>query len=138
MEPKLKEIRRKLYDEFDFYSKSALKIRTKDGDIQPLKLKPAQVMLQEAVDKQMATEGKVRIIILKARQQGLSTYVGGYLYFNVSQRKACKAMVSLDFIAAFISSIICFCKLIFYCFNSSKIQFYCYFFDFLRYKICLL
>ena len=93
METKLKEIRRKLYDEFDFYSKSALKIRTKDGDIQPLKLKPAQVMLQEAVDKQMATEGKVRIIILKARQQGLSTYVGGYLYFNVSQRKACKAMV---------------------------------------------
>ena len=93
MEPKLKEIRRKLYDEFDFYSKSALKIRTKDGDIRNLNLKPAQIMLQEAVDKQMAAEGKVRVIILKARQQGLSTYVGGYLYFNVSQRKACKAMV---------------------------------------------
>jgi hypothetical protein len=59
MEKKLKVIRRKLYDEFDFYSKSALKIRTKDGDIKPLKLKPAQVILQEAVDKQMATEGKV-------------------------------------------------------------------------------
>jgi len=93
MEPKLKEIRRKLYDEFNFYSKSALKIRTKDGDIRNLNLKPAQLLLQEAVDKQMAAEGKVRVIILKARQQGLSTYVGGYLYFNVSQRKACKAMV---------------------------------------------
>jgi len=93
MEPKLKEIRRKLYDEFDFYSKSALKIRTKDGDIRNLNLKPAQLLLQDAVDKQMAAEGKVRVIILKARQQGLSTYVGGYLYFNVSQRKACKAMV---------------------------------------------
>lgn len=93
MEPKLKEVRRKLYDEFDFYSSAALKIRTKDGDISPLKLNPAQRILQEAVDKQMVSEGKVRIIILKARQQGLSTYVGGYLYFNVSQRKACKAMV---------------------------------------------
>jgi len=93
MEPKLKAIRRKLYDDFDFYSKSALKIRTKDGDIKELNLKPAQRILQKAVDDQMATEGKVRIIILKARQQGLSTYVGGYLYFNVSQRKACKAMV---------------------------------------------
>lgn len=41
----------------------------------------------------MATDGKVRVIILKARQQGLSTYVGGYLYFNVSQRKARKAIV---------------------------------------------
>ena len=93
MDKRLKQIRKRLYDDFEFYSKSALKIRTKDGDIQPLKLKPAQVILQDAVDNQMATEGKVRIIILKARQQGLSTHVGGYLYFSVSQRKACKAMV---------------------------------------------
>lgn len=93
METKLKEVRRKLYGDFNFYSKSALKIRTKDGDIKSLNLKPAQEILQDAVEKQMTSEGKVRIIILKARQQGLSTYVGGYLYFNVSQRKACKAMV---------------------------------------------
>ena len=93
METKLKEVRRKLYGDFNFYSKSALKIRTKDGDIKSLNLKPAQEILQDAVEKQMESEGKVRIIILKARQQGLSTYVGGYLYFNVSQRKACKAMV---------------------------------------------
>ena len=93
MDKRLKVVRRKLYDDFDFYSKSALKIRTKDGDIKSLNLKPAQRILQKAVEDQMETEGKVRIIILKARQQGLSTYVGGYLYFNVSQRKACKAMV---------------------------------------------
>ena len=93
MDKRLKTVRKRLYEEFDFYSQSALKIRTKDGDIKPLKLNPAQKILQEAVDKQMAAEGKVRIIILKARQQGLSTHVGGYLYFNVSQRKACKAMV---------------------------------------------
>lgn len=93
MDQRLKVVRRKLYDDFDFYSKSALKIRTKDGDIKSLNLKPAQRILQKAVEDQMETEGKVRIIILKARQQGLSTYVGGYLYFNVSQRKACKAMV---------------------------------------------
>ena len=41
----------------------------------------------------MASEGKVRVIILKARQQGLSTYVGGYLYFSVSQKTAQKALV---------------------------------------------
>lgn len=93
MDPKLKKIRKRLFDDFEFYSRSALKIRTKDGDIQPLKLKPAQLILQKAVEEQLEAEGKVRIIILKARQQGLSTYVGGYLYHNVSQRKACKAMV---------------------------------------------
>jgi hypothetical protein len=93
MDKRLKIVRKKLYNDFDFYSESALKIRTKDGAIRPLKLNAAQRILQEAVEKQMATEGKVRIIILKARQQGLSTHVGGYLYFNVSQRKACKALV---------------------------------------------
>jgi hypothetical protein len=50
-------------------------------------------MLHKAVDKQMADEGKVRVIILKARKQGLSRYVGGYFYFNLSQRKAYKAMM---------------------------------------------
>lgn len=93
MDPKLRTVRKRLFTEFDFYSKNALKIRTKQGDISALNLKPAQRLLNDAVEQQMATEGKVRIIILKARQQGLSTYVGGYLYFSVSQRPACKAMV---------------------------------------------
>ena len=93
MDKKLKAVRKRLYDDFSFYAKSALKIRTKSGEIAPLRLNPAQQILQNAIDKQMASEGKIRIIILKARQQGLSTMVGGYLYFSVSQNKARKAMV---------------------------------------------
>ena len=93
MDKKLLQIRKRLLEDFSFYAKSSLKIRTKAGDVAPLKLNSAQQILQEAVDKQMAEEGKVRVIILKARQQGLSTYVGGYLYFSVSQNKARKAMV---------------------------------------------
>lgn len=93
MDPKLKAIRKRLYQDFPFYAKSALRIRTKSGDISPLSLNPAQQILDDAVQKQIATDGKIRVIILKARQQGLSTYVGGYLYFAVSQQKARKAMV---------------------------------------------
>ena len=93
MDKKLLQIRKRLLEDFSFYAKSALKIRTKAGDVAPLKLNTAQQILQDAIDKQMATEGKVRIIILKARQQGLSTHVGGYLYFSVSQSQAKKAMV---------------------------------------------
>ena len=93
MDKKLKAVRKRLLTDFPFYSKASLKIRTKTGEIAPLKLNPAQKILQEAVDKQMKTEGKVRVIILKARQQGLSTYTGGYLYFSVSQQPARKAMV---------------------------------------------
>jgi hypothetical protein len=93
MHPKLKKVRKRLLSEFPFYASSALSIRTKAGEIAPLKLNPAQQILDEAVTKQLKSEGKIRIIILKARQQGLSTYTGGYLYFSVSQQKARKAMV---------------------------------------------
>ena len=93
MKQKHLEIRKRLYSEFDFYSKSALKIRTKQGEIAPLSLNSAQQILHDAVEKQMRDDGKIRVIILKARQQGLSTYSGGYLYFSVSQQKARKAMV---------------------------------------------
>jgi len=93
MDKKLKEIRKRLLTEFSYYSKNALKIRTKRGEIAPLVLNEAQKILDEAVTRQLKSEGKIRVIILKARQQGLSTYVGGYLYFTVSQNKARKAMV---------------------------------------------
>ena len=93
MDKKLKAVRKRLLTDFPFYSQASLKIRTKAGEIAPLKLNPAQKILQEAVDKQLKTDGKVRIIILKARQQGLSTYTGGYLYFSVSQQPARKAIV---------------------------------------------
>ena len=93
MDKKLITIRKRLLTDFSFYSNAALKIRTKVGEISPLKLNSAQQILDKAVKDQIATEGKVRVIILKARQQGLSTYTGGYLYHSVSQRSACKAMV---------------------------------------------
>lgn len=93
MDKKLVTIRKRLLTDFSFYSNAALKIRTKVGEISPLKLNSAQQILDKAVKDQVATEGKVRVIILKARQQGLSTYTGGYLYHSVSQRSACKAMV---------------------------------------------
>jgi hypothetical protein len=90
---KATKIRKRLRDDFDFYAKNALKIRTKDGDVTPLALNAAQTKLLEAVQKQYAQEGKVRVIILKARQMGLSTMVGGYLYWWLSQRKAQRGLV---------------------------------------------
>ena len=58
MDKKLQQIRKRLFNDFPFYAKSALKIRTKEGDIAPLDLNPAQQILQDAVSKQIASEGK--------------------------------------------------------------------------------
>src|SRR5690242_2391437 len=93
------EVRRRLYEDFPYYAENALKIRTKPdpvtgkSDILPFVLNEAQRRLQEMVDRQLATRGYVRIVILKGRQMGLSTHVGGWLYSWVSQRKAQKALV---------------------------------------------
>ena len=91
--PAAKEVRRRLKTDFRYYAAKSLKIRTKESEIKPLKLNHAQELLQQAVEEELASKGYVRIVILKARQQGLSTHVGGYLYYSVSQSKAKKAMV---------------------------------------------
>lgn len=93
MDQKLIEVRKRLLQDFDLYSRYALKIRDKNSNIVPFKMNEAQRVLHAAVEKQKAETGRIRVIILKARQQGLSTYVGGRMYFGVSQRKATKALV---------------------------------------------
>lgn len=85
--------RKRLRDDFKFYSKHCVKIRTKKGEIRSLDLNTVQSKLDDIVKKQYEAEGRVRVIILKARQQGLSTYTSSYLYFKLSQMKAKKGLV---------------------------------------------
>ena len=80
-------------ENFAIYAKHALKIKTKESEVVPLVLNDAQKILHEAVEEELRTKGRVRVVILKGRQQGLSTYVGGRIFSNVTQNKARKAMV---------------------------------------------
>jgi hypothetical protein len=93
MDANLLEVRRRFLEDFEFYAKHALKIRTKEGEIKPFALNEAQKRLLDKINEQMETEGKVRIIILKARQMGLSTLVGAWLYWWISQHAAQKGLV---------------------------------------------
>lgn len=93
MDQKLLDVRKRLLSDFEYYAKHALKIRTKEGEIKPLILNEAQQRLLDAITKQYENEGRVRVIILKARQMGLSTVVGGYLYWWISQHTAQKGLV---------------------------------------------
>jgi hypothetical protein len=90
---KQKEVRKRLYEDFEFYAKHALKIRTKEGQIKPLILNAAQKIFMKTVIDQLQTTGRVRVIVLKGRQQGLSTIIEGILYWWTSQHKAQKALV---------------------------------------------
>lgn len=69
---------------FVAYAPLCLKIKTKAGTTVPLELNKAQLYAHQKIEEQRARTGKVRALILKARQQGFSTYVGGRFYHRAS------------------------------------------------------
>ena len=74
----------RLKSDFQFFAWNCLKIRTKSGDIIPLKLNRAQKYIHDRIEQQLAEHGMVRALILKSRQQGASTYTEGRLYWRTS------------------------------------------------------
>lgn len=78
------EIRQNLKDNFTHYASRCLKIRTKEGEIKPFALNKAQQYIHERLEEQRRRTGKVRALILKGRQQGCSTYVGGRYYHKTT------------------------------------------------------
>lgn len=89
----LVELRKRFYTDFEFYAKHAVKIRTKEGDVRPLVLNKVQQRLVHEIEKQLKQTGKVRIVLLKARQQGLSTFASAFNYWWLSQHRASKGIV---------------------------------------------
>lgn len=87
------EARRRLRNDFPLYAEKCLKIRTKAGGLVPFKLNASQRKLHEVVERQRAETGRVRIIVLKGRQQGISTYVDGRHYHRVTHRRGARAFL---------------------------------------------
>lgn len=87
------EARQKLKDDFGFYARNCLFIRTKDKGLQPLVLNQAQQYIHSRLEEQKAKTGKVRAIILKGRQQGMSTYTEGRFLHNTTHNKGVRAFI---------------------------------------------
>lgn len=81
------QLNRRLDEDFPFYAKYNLKIRTKAGGIEPFILNDAQRRLNEFAEKQKSETGRIRILIPKARQEGCSTYIAGRFYRNTTRNK---------------------------------------------------
>ena len=69
------------------YMEKLLWIRTKEGEEKRLVLKPAQRRLMEAVEEQERQGKPVRIIVLKARQEGISTAISGFIFARCATRE---------------------------------------------------
>jgi hypothetical protein len=74
-------IRQDLLLDFEHYASKCLKIRTKSGSIEPLILNKVQKYVNSKLDEQKRNIGKVRAVLVKARQEGCSTLIGGRYYW---------------------------------------------------------
>ncbi len=86
-------LRGQLRDDFVDYARRCLKIRTKSGAIRPLLLNRAQRHLHERLEAQLAATGRVRALMLKARQQGFSTCIEARFYWKTTHRPGTHAFI---------------------------------------------
>ena len=85
--------RQRLKDDFRFYARNCLYIRTKNEGLQPFILNDAQEYIHNRLEDQIKKTGKVRAILLKGRQQGASTYVEGRFVWRTTHNKGVKAFI---------------------------------------------
>lgn len=82
-----RNLRIKLRDDFEAYARACLNIRTKAGDVRRFQINATQRALHKRLEEQRRTKGKVRALVLKGRQVGISTYIGGRFYWRVTHKR---------------------------------------------------
>jgi hypothetical protein len=93
MSEKDRRVRKRLRDDFIHYSRMILKIRTKAGEVLPFELNQAQLYLHERLEQQLVVTGRIRALILKGRQQGVSTYIGGRYYWKATHKRGRRVFI---------------------------------------------
>ena len=78
---------------FDEYSSHCLYIRTKESGLQPLHLNDIQRLLDDTIERQKQETGRVRVIVLKGRQEGVSTYVEGRFIRHTTTKHGKRAFI---------------------------------------------
>lgn len=76
-----------LHDSLEDFGAECLRIRTKAGQIVPFVMNAAQRQAHDRIEEQRAEKGWVRALILKGRQQGMSTYIGARYYHKSSMNR---------------------------------------------------
>lgn len=77
---------RRLVRDLEAYSAHCMKVKDKGGKVVPFIWNKAQRFVHAKLEQQKAETGKVRALILKGRQQGISTYIGARFYHACTTR----------------------------------------------------
>ena len=93
MDDREKQIRQRLKNDLAHYASKCLKIRSKEGSIEPFVLNKGQLHIHNQLQMQLGATGKVRALILKGRQLGCSTYIGARYYHKVTHSFGIQAFI---------------------------------------------
>lgn len=78
---------------FPLFAKNFLIIHDKSGAAGKFELNRAQQYVHERLEAQLLATGKIRALILKGRQQGVSTLIQGRYFWKVITKKGKKAFI---------------------------------------------
>ena len=84
---------KRLRDDFAYFAKHCLRIRTKSGAVVPFVLNRGQRYLHDRLERQRRETGRVRAVICKGRQMGCSTYVQARFYWRMWGGKGLGAFI---------------------------------------------
>jgi hypothetical protein len=75
------------------YFAQSLRIRPKTGSLVSFTLNPAQLELHKLIEEQKAKTGRVRVVVLKARQMGVSTYAAARFYHRTISNPGLRTII---------------------------------------------
>src|SRR5262245_34345690 len=88
--PEHKEL---LGSDYEYYARVKLKIIDKAGDVRPLTFNPTQKHIWKEIAFDISENQPVRIIVLKPRQNGVTTLFAGMADWVITQKEHKKAML---------------------------------------------
>lgn len=89
MTPELERV----FGSLPLFSANFLRIRTKSGQVNYFDFNRAQEYLHERLEAQLEQTGRVRALVLKGRQQGVSTYIQARFFHKVITQSGKKAFI---------------------------------------------
>lgn len=89
----IEEIKRRFRDDGLYYAKHALKLPNEDGDIVSMQPRPGQVKIEQAIQQQQAEGKPIRILTLKSRRLGSSTWSVATILRRLTQRSHRKGQI---------------------------------------------
>jgi len=91
--PRFQSVAYRLVNDFPYFAKRCLKVRPKAGGLVPFRLNNVQMIVHRRLEEQKRDKKKVRALILKARQPGVSTYVEGRFFHQVINQRGVGAYI---------------------------------------------